>query len=206
LKRSAFLRKPSDTSRLTVKQKKCKVCGELYFPRSSWQRACSHDCVIQLGKADVEKAAREAAKESRKADRAKLTAMKPRKWWLAKAKKALHAYIRERDEGQQCISCDTILVNTGKAGGDYDAGHFRSVGSAKHLEMVEANIFGQCKHCNDFLKGNQLEYERRLRIRKGDEYVDALKADQAERKLTIEDYQQIEATYKQKLKQLKEKT
>lgn len=178
--------------------RKCavKACREPFQPRSISHRFCRPECAEVLAQEAREKA-------QRKKDKARLIELKPRKWWLAKAKKALHAFIRARDEGGECISCDTILRNTGKPGGDYDAGHFRSVGSAKHLEFVEANIFGQCKHCNDYLKGNQLEYERRLRLREGEEFVDALKADQAPRHLAIADFQQIEATYKLKLKQLR---
>lgn len=160
------------------------------------------ECVLALSKAEQAKAAEEAAKVDRAVDRKRKQEMQPKKYWTARAKKALHAYIRARDEGKPCISCDTILRNTGRPGGDYDAGHFRSVGSAKHLEMVEENIFGQCKHCNDYKASNAQEYERRLRILRGDEYVDRLLADNEPRHLKIEDYQQIEATYKQKLKEL----
>lgn len=185
------------------KTRKCAICRSTFEPRSMTHKACSPDCARAVAKRDREAKERKNARIERAADRVKALALKPRKWWLAKAKTPLHAYIRARDEGKECISCDTILRNTGKPGGDYDAGHFRSVGSAKHLEFDERNIFGQCKHCNDHLKGNQLEYERRLRLRKGDDYVDALKADQEPRHLTIADFQQIEATYKAKLKALR---
>jgi hypothetical protein len=166
------------------------------------QAVCSVTCAKVAGQQKTVKDKAVAARAERKADKEKILALKPRKWWLEKAKKALHAYIRARDEGKLCISCDTPLLKLGRIGGDYDAGHFRSVGSAKHLQFEEKNIFGQCKHCNDALGGNYLEYERRLRIREGDAYVDEIKADQAPRHLSIADFQQIEATYKAKLKQL----
>jgi hypothetical protein len=191
----------ADISHVT-KPKRCKVCRGEYVPRTPMQAVCGIQCAKIAGQAKTAKQKADAAKAERKADKAKLIALKPRKWWLAKAKKALHAFIRARDEGKPCISCDTILRNTGRPGGDYDAGHFRSVGSAKHMELVEENIFGQCKHCNDFLASNAQEYERRLRIRMGDAHVDALKADNEPRHYSIEDFQQIEATYKAKLKQL----
>lgn len=180
------------------KLSRCKVCRKQFEKRSMAHIACSPACAVTLAQQAREK----KAKAERKAAKARLVELKPRKWWLAKAKKALHAYIRARDEGKPCISCDTILVKRGRVGGDYDAGHFRSVGSAKHLELVENNIHGQCKHCNDFLGSNRDEYERRLGERYGAEFVEALKADQEPRHLTIDDFKAIEATYKAKLREL----
>jgi len=77
------------------------------------------------------------------------------------------------------------------------------VGSAKHLEFDERNVWGQCKHCNDRLTGNPQEYERRLRILKGDAFVDDLLADQTPRHYKAADYQAIEAHYKARLAELK---
>ena len=187
----------STSLRTTLRERKCVICTEKFKQVRAMQKVCSPACAAVHGRREREKADRKETRE-RKA------ALRPRKWYLAKAKKALHAYIRARDEGNACISCDTILRKTGKPGGDFDAGHFRSVGSAKHLEFDERNIFGQCKHCNDYLKGNQLEYERRLRILKGDEYVDSLKSDNEPRHLTNDDFLRIEAESKAKLRALKE--
>lgn len=175
-------------------RRKCTIC-KVNTVANSMASVCSTECAIIKAQADRKK-------RERKDDAAKRLALRSRKWWIAKAKMALHAYIRARDENMPCISCDTILRKTGRPGGDFDAGHFRSVGSAKHLEFEEANIFGQCKHCNDYLASNHFEYERRLAIRCGQDYVDAIKADQMPRKLSIEDFAQIEITYKAKLKEL----
>jgi hypothetical protein len=187
------------------KLKKCRVCKEPYEPRSPMQRACSTTCAIADGKRVTALQKAKAQRQERAQDKAKLESMKPAKWWKAKAKTAMHLYVRTRDAGKPCASCDTILLQLGRPGGDYDAGHLRSVGSAKHLEFDERNVFGQCKYCNDHLKGNQLEYERRLRLLKGDQFVDELRADNTSRHYKIADYQAIELYYKNKLKQLKEK-
>lgn len=181
------------------KMRKCCICKERFQKRSMSHTACKPECAQEAAKRKREKI------EKRNLLLAK-QGLKPRSWWLAKARTALHAFIRARDEGKSCISCATILVKAGRVGGDYDAGHFRSVGSAKHLQFVENNIHGQCKHCNDHLKGNQLAYEQGLIKRYGLEYVEALKADQTPRHYTIDDFKAIEATYKAKLKQLREAT
>lgn len=180
--------------------RKCalKTCRKPFAPCSMTHVACSTECAIELARLK-----REA--KDRKDRQAGLIALKPRKWWLAKAKKAMHLYVRMRDEGKQCCSCDTILVRIGRMGGDYDAGHLRSVGSAKHLEFDPRNVWGQCKYCNDRLHGNEREYERRLRLLHGDAMVDSLMADNEDRHLKISDFQEIEAHYKAKLKSLQEK-
>ena len=187
------------------RMKTCKVCRVKFEPnpRTPLQVACGMACAIEHGKKTTVLQKSKAKKAERATDKAKLESMKPAKWWKAKAKTAMHLYVRTRDAGKPCASCDTILLQLGRPGGDYDAGHFRSVGSAKHLEFDERNVFGQCKHCNDHLKGNQLEYERRLRILKGDQFVDELRADNAGRHYKIADYQSIEQYYKDKLRELK---
>lgn len=179
------------------RSKKCSQCRTVYEPRSSWQKVCGAECGAAYAKAERE---RKEKQERQK----RLIELKPAKWWKAKAKKAMHMFVRTRDEGKQCASCDTVLVKLGRVGGDYDAGHLRTVGSSKHLEFDERNVWGQCKYCNDRLHGNEREYERRLRIKMGDAYVDGLMADNTPRHFKIHDFQAIEAHYKAALKKLKE--
>lgn len=182
---------------------KCKVCRSEFVRKLPNQKVCGADCATSFAVSDRAKQERITQKQQASADRKQMELLRPRKWWLAKAKTALHAYIRARDEGKQCISCDTILIKLGRVGGDYDAGHFRSVGSAKHMEFVERNIHGQCKSCNDYKKGNQIEYEHRLRARYGDDYVECLLNDNTARNLTIDDFKVIEAKYKKLIKEMK---
>lgn len=220
LRRTAILRKPPDASYASVplkvakpprgpRQRKCATCRTLFVPMTAMGRVCSVGCAIEL-------VTQQKAKQERKEDRARKQAIKLERSEDAKRKKALetrqdhiialkramHKYVRARDEGKPCASCDTPLLKLGRWGGDYDAGHFRSVGSAKHLEFDERNVWGQCKHCNHHQKGNPQEYERRLRILKGDKYVDELLADQEPRKYGIPELQAMTAHYKAELKAL----
>jgi len=174
----------------------CQVCRKAFIQFRMGQVVCNPRCAIKQQK--------DARKRQKVADRARLAELDPKRKQKAraKAKKALHTFIRERDAGKSCISCSKVLVKAGKLGGDYDAGHFRSVGSAKHMEFVERNIHGQCKRCNCELGGNALEYQKGLIARYGQHYVDALLADQTVRKLTVDDYETIEKLYTQKLRDL----
>jgi hypothetical protein len=193
--RTASLKAGKPTLAAKPRMRKCSNCGTAFMQQRMGQQVCSLACAQSFARRLREQKERKELKE-------KKLALRPRKWWLAKAKTALHAYIRARDEGKTCISCQTILIKLGRVGGDYDAGHFRSVGSAKHLELVENNIHGQCKHCNDYLGGNPAGYERGLLERFGAEYVEALKNDNEPRHLTIDDFKAIEAHYKAALKRL----
>lgn len=192
---------------------RCKYCSQLYKPARTMQpgRVCnSIECqakhaeeVIADRRKKTAKAERVAAAEDRKTVKMKLLEMEPKSYWWKIAKRWFHLWVRTRDEGKECISCDTILIKTGKIGGDYDAGHRRSVGSAKHLEFDERNVHGQCKYCNDRLSGNPDGYNAKLPSRIGQEAYDALMADQEPRNLTANDYKRIAEHYKQLLKELR---
>lgn len=154
----------------------CQICKTTFIQFRMGQVVCKPACLIKQLKA-VEKAEKDAAKAQRAADKARLQVLDPKRKKKARAK-------------------------AGKLGGDYDAGHFRSVGSNKSMEFVERNIHGQCKRCNRDLRGNALEYQRGLIARYGQAYVDELLADQRVRKLTVDDFETIEKIYTQKLKDL----
>jgi hypothetical protein len=186
------------------RQRKCSNCGTSFLQDRMGQQVCGYECAQSFARRIREQQERKADRVRKQKDKARLIELKPVKWHKAKAKKAMHAYVRAIAVGQPCCSCDTILLKLGRMGGDYDAGHLRSVGSASHLEFDPRNIWGQCKDCNMRLHGNEREYERRLRIKMGDEYVDGLLADNAPRHYKAHDYQTIEAEYKAKLKSLKE--
>lgn len=184
------------------KPRTCRVCKTVFQPSRPLQTVCGPACAIEQAKFKRAKAERIAAAEDRKIIKSKLLEMEPKSYWRKIAKRWFHLWVRTRDEGKECISCDTILIKTGKIGGDYDAGHRRSVGSAKHLEFDERNVHGQCKYCNDRLSGNPDGYNAKLPSRIGQEAYDALMADQEPRNLIADDYKLIAEYYKQLLKEL----
>ena len=49
-----------------------------------------------------------------------------------------HKYIRNRDAGQPCISCDSFTT--------LQAGHFYSAGNNPSVRFNEDNVHGQCKY------------------------------------------------------------
>lgn len=188
------------------KQHKCKVCGSYYTKTvSSMQKVCSVDCAIKLGKEQSRKKREKIAKAGRLETRKRMAALKEKNkthnQLISEAQSAVNKYIRARDENKECISCGTPLISE-KLGGGFDAGHFRSRGSAPHLRFYTLNIFGQCKRCNRWLGGNYHEYRVGLIERLGIDKVEAIEADQRPRHYSDDDLRRIKRIFERKAKRL----
>jgi hypothetical protein len=88
------------------------------------------------------------------------------------AQKDINAYVRVRDQGEGCISCET--------GSAEDAGHFFPIGSKYRCNRIRFDteaIHGQCRKCNSYVGGGNLHgYIAGLEARFGRAYVDDLYA------------------------------
>lgn len=180
-----------------VRQRKCAICRAPFSPISMTHKACGPDCAAVVAERARAKNDRKALAEFRERTKRKAD-------HVADAQKAFNSWIRARDAGLPCICCG-LPLGTGTTGGAYDAGHYRSVGSAPHMRFIEANCHAQRKHCNNYLSGNAVAYRAGLIARIGLEAVEALEADNEPRKYTVDELKAIRAKYKQKLKLLKEK-
>lgn len=189
------------------KPKKCKAkgCGVVFTPARPFQCWCSPDCGLTIARSKKEQAEQRKRSDERKADRAKREKLKTRSDWMKDAQREFNKYIRLRDASRLCICCSKPLGED-EPGGGYDAGHFRSVGSAPHLRFDERNVHAQRKYCNKYLSGNALAYRVGLVNRIGLGAVESLEADQTPRRYTIEDLKQIRDTYRQKAKELEKET
>ena len=159
------------------------------------QVVCSYLCAIDISKKMAAKAVRADKKETK----LKLDALQTKPQLVKKAQTAFNSYIRARDVGKQCISCYKPLDGGANT---FDAGHYRSVGSAPHMRFVEDNVHGQCKHCNNWLAGNHVEYRKRLLVRIGERQLDLLESDSVLRKYTKEGLIEIARHYNAMARQL----
>lgn len=186
-------------------KRKCGGCGERFrvgdktFPGLvAW---CSPDCgyvVAQKRLPSVRKAQeREARAEHRKA-REKI---KTRSEWAAEAQAAVNSYVRERDKGKPCISCDKPDDGSHQR----HASHYRSVKACSILRYDPRNIYASCAQCNAHMSGNLLEYRIRLIRKHGQDLVEWLESQNGIVRYTIDDLKAIKAEYKAKLKALKGK-
>ena len=79
-------------------------------------------------------------------------------------------WIRQRDKDSPCISCG--VKNTGL----WDGGHFFKAELFSGLIFDERNCHKQCRKCNRFLNGNELQYRKGLIERYGESFVSELES------------------------------
>ena len=184
-----------------MKQSTCKVCRCQYVKARPLQKVCGLECAkTEAAMVGEAKKAKEAAQERRQT-REKLKAMETYPQLVKKAQTAFNAFIRARDAGKLCISCNTRLPEGG-VGGGFDCGHYRSVGSAPHMRFVEDNAHGQCKKCNMYMSGNHTEYRKGLIERIGIRSVELIEADNTLRKYTKEALIEMAKHYREQARKM----
>jgi len=122
-------------------------------------------------------------------------------WLIKNTVIACHEYIRARDKGKNCISCQQPYNP------DHQAGHYFKSELFSTIKFNEDNIHGQCKGCNLMKEGNESQYRVNLPNRIGKERFEALNhlasnEKKVSHKWEREDLKQIRAYYKSKLKEL----
>lgn len=204
MKRSGFKQAaPAAQKAAPAKQKKCKVCSAPFTPIKPLAVVCGALCAVKHATKKREKAEKTAGIAERKVDKAKLDEHKPKPVWVKATQKAFNAYIRTRDAYLPCVCCGRYPVGDSLRGGQWDAGHYRSVGSAPHLRFDERNVHKQLKQCNSFESGNAQNYRIGLINRFGLDLVEAVEADNTPKHYTIDDLKWIKAEYLAKTRELK---
>ena len=148
-----------------MKQKKCKVCQELFTPIQFAQTACGYKCAIIHSKnLKLQKELKDW-----KAEKAILkNKLKTLGQYEAEAKKAFQKWIRMRDDKQPCISCGIQQTDL------WDGGHYKKAEIYSGVIFDENNCHRQCRKCNRFLNGNELNYRQGLIQRYGIEFADQI--------------------------------
>lgn len=175
------------------KPRPCTHCSKPFVPARPMQAVCSPMCAARKVRAD--KAQERAKIVTRK------EAIKTIPQLIKEAQIVFNTYIRERDKGRNCICCGMPL-GADAVGGGYDAGHYRSTGSASHLRFTEDNVHAQRKVCNRYGAGRAVDYRIGLIARIGLERVEALESSNQVGKWTADGLRAIKAEYRAKLKEL----
>ena len=168
---------------------RCKNCKEKFEPIRFLQKYCMNDECVRVW----------VETEKQKQWKAKKTLLKKELMslqdWLKLAQMTFNKWIRHRDKGLNCISCD-------KPPKKANAGHYFSQGGHSNVRFHEDNVHLQCEHCNSFLSGNLLNYQIGIEKRIGGERLIALH-EQAHttKKWTVQELNEIIETYKRKLKE-----
>jgi hypothetical protein len=183
-----------------ARQRKCAVkgCGNRFQPRNLSHKVCGTGCAAVFA---VTQRKRLDAKQTRE----RKLALKTLPDWTKDVQRVFNAYIRARDHAQTCICCGRTSSKQFLTGSNWDAGHYRSTGSAPHLRFDERNVHRQLAQCNRHGAGRAVDYRRGLIARIGLAAVEALEADQAPRHYTIDDLKRLKAEYSAKLRALKGK-
>jgi hypothetical protein len=189
---------------ITIKSRLCAVrsCRKKFTPNKPMQRVCSLACATQLAKENAEKRDALSAKRARAEIRRRKEAIKTIPELIAEAQIAFNAYIRLRDEGRPCICCGRF-PSSSSAGGDWDAGHYRSRGAAPHLRFDERNCHRQLKQCNRYASGNVVGYRTGLIQRIGLTEVESLEANNQTHKWSREELVGIRDMYRRRVRQMK---
>ena len=201
------------------KPKTCKnpACRGSFVPQRLGQAVCSPKCALATVEVQKAKEKKSLAQAGRRDIKVRKEALKSRGDHLKDSEKAVRDYRRtyELSIGSGCISCgesqESILHAQGwKTGGAFDAGHFLGKGARPELRLVPNNIWLQCKSCNAgsskfARKGETVSqgFRTGLIARIGLEAVEAMEADHAPRKETIEQLKSITAEYRAKTRELK---
>ena len=161
--------------------KKCKVCGEKFTPTfTSFQKTCNEtQCLVSFGQ-------REKVRVQKAEDR---EFKRDRPYYLKRVQTEFNKYIRSRDKGQPCVSCQRYHD------GQYHAGHYRSVGAHPELRFVEDNCNLQCSVCNNHRSGNLSPYRVHLIEKIGLTRVEWLEGPHDPMKYTVEDLQSLLKKY-----------
>lgn len=195
-----MLRSPMKNSKQRLK--KCKVCPVRFDPRTAMQTCCCPACAISYAKATREKKEKRERIIDRIQTKAKLDAMKPRAKLIKEAQTEFNRFIRARDSGLPCICCNRTGEDKSLTGSKWDAGHYRSTGSAPHLRFNEDNVHRQLVFCNQYGSGRAVDYRIGLIKKIGIERVEALESNNTARKYTVDELKQIKETYRAKHKEL----
>jgi hypothetical protein len=172
-----------------MKTRKCKYCKSLFQPITTLQKNCfDPNCVTEWIN-DVKQKNWQKKKAKLKAD---LMTVQD---YIKIAQQVFNKYIRLRDAGNLCISCQKKPLKE-------NAGHFYNANNHWNVRFDERNVHLQCEHCNTYLSGNLIEYRKQLINKIGIEQLTLLELEANKtRKFTIDELKQIINKYKLKIKQ-----
>jgi vacuolar-type H+-ATPase catalytic subunit A/Vma1 len=169
---------------------KCKNCKEKFEPIKFLQKYCLKDECVRVW-VESEKAKQwKVKKQKMKNDLETIQE-------LIKATQIIfNKYIRLRDKGQNCISCQKKPLKE-------NAGHYFNANNHWNVRFNELNVHLQCEHCNTYLSGNLIEYRKGLINKIGEEQLTLLEMEAKKtRKFTKDELKEIINTYKKKTKEL----
>lgn len=169
---------------------RCKNCKEKFEPIRFNQKYCLKDECLRVFVAETKEKQWKQTKTRMKEN------LKTTSDWLKEAQAVFNKYIRERDKGLNCISCNKPPLKK-------NCGHYYSQGGHSNVRFDEDNCHLQCEHCNTYLSGNLLNYQIGIEKRIGAEKLIELQGRaHLEKKWSVDELKELIKKYKEKYKQL----
>jgi hypothetical protein len=169
---------------------KCKNCKEKFEPIRFNQKYCLESECVRVW---VESEKAKQWKQKKQKMQQELETIQD---YVKMTQIIFNKFIRLRDKGQVCISCQKPALKE-------NAGHFFNANNHWNVRFDERNTHLQCEHCNTYLSGNLLEYRTNLINKIGNSEFLILEAEARKtRKFTKDELKKIITEYKQKVKQL----
>lgn len=181
-----------------MKKKKCKNKGcDNYFTQfNSLITWCSDQCGYEISQQKLKVKRDKEWKQRKKVLKEKVKTIGE---YEAEAKKSFQKWVRLRDKDLPCISCNEFIKDL------WDGGHYFKAELFSGLIFDERNVNKQCRKCNRFLGGNEIQYRIGLVNRFGEEFVKQLEEDSISKrvyKYTKKELVAIKLKYDLKIKEL----
>jgi hypothetical protein len=170
---------------------RCRNCKDKFEPVKFNAKYCLKDECIRTFVAEVKEKTWKETKTRMKTD------LKTTQDWLKEAQTVFNKYIRLRDEGLNCISCEKPPLKK-------NCGHYYSQGGHSNVRFNEDNCHLQCEHCNTYLSGNLLNYQIGIEKRIGAEKLIELQVKaHIEKRWSVEELKEIIKKYKHLVRDMK---
>ena len=167
---------------------RCKNCKDKFEPIRFNHKYCLKDECVRAFVAEAKEKQWKQTKTRMKEN------LKTTSDWLKEAQVVFNKYIRERDKGLNCISCEKPPLKK-------NCGHYYSQGGHSNVRFDEDNCHLQCEHCNTYLSGNLLNYQIGIEKRIGAEKLIELQGRaHLEKRWSVDELKEIIKTYKNKIK------
>jgi hypothetical protein len=168
---------------------RCKNCKEKFEPIRFNMKYCLNDECVRVW-VESEKAKQWKVKKQKMQQELETV-----QDYIKMTQIIFNKYIRLRDKGQVCISCQKPALKE-------NAGHFWSAGGHSNVRFNEDNVHLQCEYCNTYLSGNLIMYNNNLLYKLGsDRFIKLHEQAHITKKWTKDELMEIIKEYKLKIKQ-----
>lgn len=175
---------------------RCKHCNNKFEQYAFNNKFCKDiDCQVQKSLFLVDKMRKQKIKDINKDVKERKEKLKTTSDYLKEVQVIFNKWIRLRDAGDVCISCQ-------KTAKKENAGHYRSVGSCPNLRFEPLNVHLQCEYCNTYQHGNLIPYRQNLIKKIGISSVEWLESHHEPKHYSKSDLMELKKKYRKLIKEL----